>query len=91
MKFRKKPVIIEAWTVISIIHYAEKYWNELPQCIKDAYNKGEFVFVPEGIHVKTLEGIHIAGREDMLIRGVNGEFYGCKMNIFEKTYEKVED
>lgn len=37
--------------------------------------------------IKTLEGQHIASKGDWIIKGVNGEFYPCKPDIFEKTYE----
>lgn len=89
MKYRKKQVVINAWKVRAVLEYAEKNWNELPKEIKDAYERGEFVFTPEGIHVKTLEGVHITGKDDMLIQGVKGEFYGCKPDIFEITYDAV--
>jgi hypothetical protein len=42
-----------------------------------------------GIIVPTLEGQHEAGWGDWIIKGVNGEFYPCKPDIFEKTYEAV--
>lgn len=90
-QYRKKPVIINAWKVIDILYSAGRDWNSLPQEVKDAYEKGGFVFTPEGIHVKTLEGVHITGKDDMLIQGVKGEFYGCKPDIFDATYERVEE
>jgi len=40
-------------------------------------------------HVQTLEGVMLGNVGDWLIRGVNGELYPCKPDIFEKTYEKV--
>lgn len=43
-----------------------------------------------GLIIKTLEGEHIATIGDFIIKGVNGEFYPCKPDIFEKTYEKAE-
>lgn len=89
MKFRKKPVVINAWKVRAILEYAEKYWKELPQEIKEGYERGEFIFTPDGIHVKTLEGVHIIGKDGMLIQGVKGEFYGCRQDIFDVTYEEV--
>lgn len=90
MKYRKKPVVINAWKVMDILQNATSNWGLLPPEVRDAYEDGEFVFTPQGIHVKTLEGLHIADKEDMLIRGVKGEFYGCKPDIFEATYEAVE-
>ena len=43
---------------------------------------GSYTFI-----INTLEGEHIASKGDWIIRGVNGEFYPCKPDIFEKTYE----
>jgi hypothetical protein len=42
------------------------------------------------IFINTLEGVMTANVSDFIIKGVNGEFYPCKLDIFEKTYEKVE-
>lgn len=43
-----------------------------------------------GLIIKTLEGEHVATIGDYIIRGVKGEFYPCKPDIFEATYEPVE-
>lgn len=89
-KFRKKPVVIEAvqWTgsnleeVISFtgLHpSANKWtWDEYCQVVKD-----------RGLKIFTLEGRMDASIGDWIIKGVNGEFYPCKPDIFEKTYEAV--
>jgi len=99
MKYRKKPVIIDAIR-----------WSGLEKDIKKALkflsdgNK-DFKHLPsDGIHVTTgigytpltgeltiptLEGNMIASPNDWIIRGVKGEFYPCKPDIFEMTYEKV--
>lgn len=47
-------------------------------------NKGEY------LSIETLEGTMRADINDYIIKGVNGEFYPCKPDIFEKTYEKVK-
>jgi len=89
-KFRKKPVIIDAWLTSEISFNAAKNWKELPADIKSAYEEGGWVFLTNGeIHIPTLEGTMIASPDDFIIKGVNGEFYPCKPDIFEKTYEKV--
>lgn len=91
MKFRKKPVVIDAWPAKEISSAMSKDWNLglIPDCIKEAYNKGGWVFLTNGsIHIPTLEGTMIASPEDMIIKGVNGEFYPCEPDIFEKDYEK---
>ena len=80
MKFRKKPVIIEAMQLndkssrVEIIHFT----NGLAK-----YGVNLNLIIP------TLEGEMIANVGDWIIQGVNGEFYPCKPDIFEKTYERV--
>lgn len=90
MKYRKLPVIIEAFKLTN------KHGTEQPQWILDAirhkevtlaYNNGYF----EGMDIKTLEGTMRANDGDYIIKGINGEIYPCKPDIFEKTYEKVEN
>ena len=88
-KYRKKPIVIEAlkWTgenlkdVIDFTgwHASAKSrwtWQEYEQVVK-----------AEGLKIFTLEGSHMATIGDMIIKGVHGEFYPCKPDIFEKTYE----
>lgn len=88
-KYRKKPVVIEAWQVVGILNSAEKDWKSLPPCISEAYERGEVLFLPEMVQIKTLEG-WMDGRRDAdawIIKGVKGELYPCKGDIFEATYE----
>ena len=81
MKFRKKPVVIDAvlWT-------GE---NESEICDFMGH-KGYQFSNPDGLHILTLEGTHHASIGDFIIKGVNGEFYPCKPEIFAKTYDIVE-
>jgi hypothetical protein len=54
-----------------------------------AGNKAMFKYhteEPTELIINTLEGTMIASKDDMIIKGVNGEFYPCKLDIFEKTY-----
>lgn len=89
--YRKKPVVIEAWEAKEISFNAGNNWRELPSCIQESYEKGGWVFLTNGeIHIPTLEGTMNASPNDFIIKGVNGEFYPCKPDIFEKTYEKVD-
>ena len=100
MKYRKKPVVIEAvqlrWTT----------WNELCAFLGDIISQsnparnvgaegdkcpvtselGPFI----ELTIPTLEGDHIARHGDYIIRGIKGEFYPCKPDIFNATYEQVE-
>jgi len=75
-KFRKKPVVVEAVQVDFL-----QAWPP-PVC-----NKKCGMAIPPHIH--TLEGVFQVSDKDWIIRGVNGEFYPCKPDIFEKTYEKA--
>lgn len=78
MKYRKKPVVIEA-----------KQWFEMgdhPMVKKPPTNWDNGVFG----WVSTLEGGHIVTPGDWIITGVMGEHYPCKPDIFEITYEAAE-
>lgn len=79
-KYRKLPVVIDAiqWT------------GENVKEIGDFVKREERVFRPEGLFILTLEGEHFAKINDYIIKGVNGEFYPCKPDIFLKTYEPAE-
>ena len=89
--YRKKPVVIKAWPANEVWYAATRNWSLLPSEIAAAYEKGGWVFLGNGdISVPTLEGPVMASKNDMIIQGVNGEFYPCKPDIFDKTYEDVE-
>ena len=90
MKYRKKPVEIEAEQVSMILKDSKEDWKSLPAWVSEAYEKGTLLFLPDSIEVKTLEGTMTAKNYDMLIRGVEGEIYPCKPGIFLSTYEPVE-
>lgn len=92
-KYRKKPVVIEAVRAMDVIRAAEKDWSALPGWIKDAYESNDaglgIVFTHDDVHIKTPEGMLMANRDDWIIRGVKGEIYPCKPDIFEATYEPL--
>jgi hypothetical protein len=97
--FRKKPVVIEAWLIRELCHQAEWDWWALPQAVRDLYDgknriegvTGGVVFTNDGVHIPTLEGAMFGAKTDWLIKGIKGEFYPCKPDIFEATYEPVEE
>lgn len=81
-KYRKRPVVIEAvqWTgdnTAEIANFTNAEWSR-------NHNGNTTLEIP------TLEGVMTASKGDFIIKGVNGEFYPCKPDIFEKTYELVE-
>lgn len=92
MKYRKKPVIIEAiqWTgknLKEIIAFTGRH-----ESAKDwSWEYFEDVVAKDGLKIFTLEGKHLASIGDMIIKGVQGEFYPCKPNIFMQTYEPVKE
>jgi len=81
MRFRKRPVVIEAiqWTGGNIDEILAFMSPEKP-----VKNADDLLSIP------TLEGDHVANKDDWIIKGVKGEFYPCKSDIFEMTYEPVK-
>ena len=87
MKFRKKPVVIEAWHFNGEDGLAWPRWLHEYRDLEGAcaYWLGGKLYIP------TLEGRMKATSGDWIIKGVQGEVYPCKPDIFEATYERVED
>ncbi len=89
-KYRKKPVVIDAvqWTGDNLrdiidftgLHESAKKWT---------WEEYEKVVALQGLKIFTLEGPLNASPGDYIIKGVQGEFYPCKPDIFEATYEQV--
>ena len=86
MKYRKKPVIIEA------VHFKDDadVLCELSAFIDNQDLRVDYAD-PENpvLKIETLEGVMKASVGDYIIKGVKGEFYPCKPDIFHKTYEEV--
>ena len=80
-QYRKKPVIIEAIK----LKFSTDSQDEIIQWSNNTIQKG----LDGGLKIPTLEGIMIANTGDYIIKGVKGEFYPCKPDIFEMTYELV--
>lgn len=82
-KYVKKPVVIEAWQFGS---------REVkPDWLYDAQDRGLVRYNMNGdrIYIDTLEGSMMARKGDYIIRGIHGELYPCKPDIFKETYELV--
>lgn len=93
--YRKKPVVIEA------VQLNWRNWSAVCDLLGDIIgvdnpgrpsfdfsdNCGETVGPWIEVTIPTLEGDHIAKHGDFIIKGVNGEFYPCKPDIFAKTYD----
>lgn len=93
MKYRKKPVVIDA------VQFNGRNVGEIEVFIGKklktrvfsdaAYEAGVAAPLFE-IDIETLEGVMTASPNDYIIKGVKGEFYPCKPDVFEQTYEKAE-
>ena len=102
MKYRKKPVVVEA--VQFSVPDPGGFINDL-EALKDARKRRDYVIDALGVgkedlwlltkhgyklQMKTLEGYMIAKPGDWIIKGVEGELYPCKDSIFKKTYEEYK-
>lgn len=95
MKYRKRPVVIDAiqWTGEN----QREMWDFLTGRTNDYMSaSGDNFYIDHskikgGLVIKTLEGEHLASIGDYIIKGVKGEFYPCKPDIFEMTHEPVKE
>ena len=95
-KFRKKPVVIEAFQMTPERRVSNVDW---PEWMNEAWQQHRgtsgslYQTDPASIggplSIGTLEGEHLVSWYDWIIRGVKGELYSCKPDIFDETYEKV--
>lgn len=96
-KYRKKPVVIEAiqWdgtgqsTREIILFMGQEIKNDF--ITQEKFYDYCNIVERDGIKIKTIEGTMTASINDYIIKGVKGEFYPCKPDIFEATYELVEE
>jgi len=86
-KFRKKPVEIEAWQSFKDAGTVTTVW---PSWIMDAIGNLTIFNRDEEIYIKTLEGEMHVSDGDWIIKGVQGELYPCKPDIFAETYESAD-
>ena len=96
MKYRKKPVVVD---VYHLKDYSDESIEELYDFMGNRndlrvsrWSTLEYYIdetITMGVYIKTLDGEHLARKGYYIIKGVHGEFYPCKPDIFEKTYEEV--
>ena len=91
-KYRKKPVEVDAiqWDGINLSEIKEFVGDRLAYDIIDTawqVGKGKPHVL---MKIKTLEGDMEVSEKDFIIKGINGEYYPCKPDIFKKTYESVD-
>ena len=82
LKYQKKPVVVEA------VQYDGVNLNEVAQFLQVRYCTLD---QKNDILINTLEGTMHASPNDWIIKGVKGEYYPCKPDIFEETYEPVPE
>jgi hypothetical protein len=88
MMYRKKPIVIEAHQI-----GVDRFWPDwFHQAVTDMQiiTHGEGWGPATSATIRTLEGDMHADKGDFIIKGIKGEFYPCKPDIFEMTYEAVE-
>lgn len=95
--YRKKPIVIEAITWVELVEHGKKVSP------KDAEEHNGFTWSfeykghnithenDECYIIPTLEGDHYMSPKDVLITGVKGEIYPCKIDIFELTYDRISE
>ena len=79
MKYRKKPIVVEAFRYG--IDSVPEWFTEATITMR----------TDGGIGIVTLEGCMCANKGDYIVKGIRGEIYPCKADIFEEIYEKVEE
>ena len=80
-KYRKRPVVIEA------VQFTGYNYQEIKDFVGD---KCKLDRMDASLYIVTLEGDMLISSTDYVIKGVKGEFYPCKANIFLETYERAE-
>lgn len=92
MKYKKKPVIIEAVEFKGFLE--DDDFSERPDWLLKAIyddNIVKFFDKPGLLTINTLEGPIYASPGDFIIKGIQGEIYPCKPDIFKQTYESIND
>ena len=91
MKYRKKPVEIEAYIHDSTNIEIKSNEYIMPKWVAKAFETGVMRYDDHDVlKIKTPEGVMTARDGDYIIKGVKGEIYPCKPDIFKKTYERVD-
>lgn len=91
MKYRKKPVVVDAiqWNGENIEEVKNFVGDTLIYVIYQSDYITRYYITKYKLMIRTLEGDMYVHEGDYIIKGVEGEFYPCRPDIFEKTYEMV--
>lgn len=98
-KFRKKPVEKKPVEIEAVQWDGNRVVGDVPDWLSKALNSGGAPDTTPGcvmrfrneVHIGTLEGVMIAKPGDYIIQGVKGELYPCKPDIFDATYDSVDE
>jgi len=96
MKCRKKPILVDyiQWTgdnLFDVITFTDKKPELNHMVAMDGWETYQNLVKDEGLKIYTLEGVMNASIGDFIMRGVQGELYPCKPDIWEATYDKVDE
>lgn len=88
MRARKKPIVVDVWQLDTAV-----LENDMPVWVRKAWNKGilDYSYSKSSWVINTLEGNMYAHDGDYLIKGIRGELYPCRHDIFLDTYEEYYD
>lgn len=93
-KYIKKPVEIEAIqltkdNIIEVFNFLDETNYKETKSVEELEDFSQMMLKQGYIEIETLEGMMIANFGDYIIKGIKGEFYPCKPDIFQATYEEV--
>ena len=90
MRFRKKPVVIDAFQVGRSVPWPDWFHDAVTRNDVITSGMGKYTTGRTYCQINTLEGVMRGNEGDWIIRGVTGELYPCKPDVFAATYEPVE-
>lgn len=92
MKYRKKPVVVEAiqWNGSNLSEVMEFIGSEFKYESNTSYATSKFSYMNGNLTINTLHGVMEVSNGDYIIKGIKGEFYPCKSDIFQATYELID-
>ena len=90
-QYRKKQVVIEAMKVRELLSTVSTREGDWPRWASESFDSGTIRLGHHSVEIETLEGTMVGNAGDWVIRGIKGELYPCKPDIFAATYEAIAD
>ena len=87
-RYRKLPVVIEAWPARELYVAAREDWKALPEVVRTTYEAGNVLFLADCVQVYTSAGWLTAKLDDWIVWEVNGELRPCRADTFTANYER---